>query len=83
MKDQGTNIRVIFAGGGTGGHVYPAVAMYEGLMERLGEDAVTAMFVGTRGGLETRLLADTGAKLQLLPGRGVRGALRTRARDAA
>jgi len=74
MKNQGTNIRVIFAGGGTGGHVYPAVAMYEGLMERLGDDAVTAMFVGTPGGLESRLLAGIGARLQLLPGRGVRGA---------
>jgi UDP-N-acetylglucosamine--N-acetylmuramyl-(pentapeptide) pyrophosphoryl-undecaprenol N-acetylglucosamine transferase len=74
MNPETSSIRVIFAGGGTGGHVFPAVAMYEGLRERLGNDAVSALFVGARGGLDGRLLAGAGVPLKLLPGRGVRGA---------
>ena len=63
-----------FAGGGTGGHIYPAVAMYEGLVEQFGEEGVTAMFVGGTGELEKRLLKGRGESIRLLPGRGLRGA---------
>jgi UDP-N-acetylglucosamine--N-acetylmuramyl-(pentapeptide) pyrophosphoryl-undecaprenol N-acetylglucosamine transferase len=71
-----SEIRVIFAGGGTGGHVYPALAMYESLVESLGPDCVNALFVGVKGGLEKRLLSESrwNVTLQLLPGRGLRGA---------
>ena len=65
-------IRVVFAGGGTGGHVYPAIAMYEGLLARGG--TVEALFVGVKGGMESQLLAKRNVRLVLLPGRGVRGA---------
>ena len=50
------------------------MAMYEALTERLGRGGVAAMFVGARGGLESKLLAGSGVELKLLPGRGVRGA---------
>jgi len=65
-------MRIVFAGGGTGGHVYPAIAMYEGLLARGG--TVEVLFVGVKGGMESQLLAKRNVRLVLLPGRGVRGA---------
>jgi UDP-N-acetylglucosamine--N-acetylmuramyl-(pentapeptide) pyrophosphoryl-undecaprenol N-acetylglucosamine transferase len=67
-------VRVIFAGGGTGGHVYPALAMYEGLRAECGENGVAALFVGAKGGLDKTLLSNRGVDYRLLPGRGLRGA---------
>ncbi len=64
------SLRVIFAGGGTGGHVFPAVAMAQALRRR-GDVEVT--FVGARGGLEERILGGD-ERVVLLPGSGVRGA---------
>lgn len=71
MSETVEKLRVMFAGGGTGGHLYPAIAMYEGLVERVGDVAV--LFVGARGGLEGGLLPAMGLPLVLLPGRGMRG----------
>lgn len=65
-------LRVMFAGGGTGGHLYPAIAMYESLKETCPD--LDVLFVGARSGLESRLLSSLGLPLVLLPGRGVRGA---------
>jgi len=47
-------MRVMIAGGGTGGHVYPAVAIAEEIHKRM-PDAEIA-YVGTRRGLEARVL---------------------------
>lgn len=74
MTSKEPNIRVVFTGGGTGGHVYPAVAIYESLINRLGDDNVVALFAGVKGGLESSLLSERSVELRLLPGRGVRGA---------
>jgi UDP-N-acetylglucosamine--N-acetylmuramyl-(pentapeptide) pyrophosphoryl-undecaprenol N-acetylglucosamine transferase len=72
--ETGKSVRVIFAGGGTGGHVYPALAMYEGLCEERGDDSVAALFIGVKGGLESSLFSSRGVDFRLLPGRGLRGA---------
>ena len=56
-------MRVIVAGGGTGGHVIPALAIAQEL--RSGYDA-EVLFVGTPRGIETRLVPAAGFKLRLI-----------------
>ena len=55
-------MRIILAGGGTGGHVIPALAIAEELRQRGHE----AAFVGTARGLETRLVPKAGFPLHLV-----------------
>jgi UDP-N-acetylglucosamine--N-acetylmuramyl-(pentapeptide) pyrophosphoryl-undecaprenol N-acetylglucosamine transferase len=57
--------RVLFAGGGTGGHLYPALALGEAL-RRL-DPAAEVFFVGARRGVETRVLPEKGVPHALLP----------------
>jgi UDP-N-acetylglucosamine--N-acetylmuramyl-(pentapeptide) pyrophosphoryl-undecaprenol N-acetylglucosamine transferase len=46
--------RVILAGGGTGGHLFPGIAVYEELKRR--EPDLETLFVGTARGLETKVI---------------------------
>ena len=46
-------MRVMISGGGTGGHIYPALALIERLKQRGLLDAV--LYVGTERGLESKL----------------------------
>lgn len=48
----------VVTGGGTSGHVLPAIAVAEALVAR-GHDPSTIHYVGARRGIETRLLPDT------------------------
>ena len=64
-------VRIVVAGGGTGGHVYPGVAVVEALRERTDTEA---LFVGARGGVEQRILERAGLRHALLPGYGLRRA---------
>ena len=69
-RDAGRAWAVI-AGGGTGGHVYPGLALASELVRR-GHDPSTLRFVGSRRGLEARTGATGGFPTTLLPGRGWR-----------
>jgi len=60
---------VVIAGGGTGGHLYPGLALADALAGR----GIAVTFVGTAGGLEARVVPTTRYPLHLLPGRQVRG----------
>ena len=62
-RDQGTALRVLIAGGGTGGHVIPALAIARELRDRHGAEV---RFVGTARGLETRLVPEAGFRLELV-----------------
>jgi UDP-N-acetylglucosamine--N-acetylmuramyl-(pentapeptide) pyrophosphoryl-undecaprenol N-acetylglucosamine transferase len=60
---------VVFSGGGTGGHLYPALALADAL--RALRPDVRCFFVGAERGLEARVLPERGAEHLLLPVRGV------------
>ena len=61
----------VITGGGTGGHVYPALALANELVSR-GHARDTIRFVGARRGLEARVVPEAGYAIDLLPGRGFR-----------
>ncbi|MDO4757915.1 MAG: undecaprenyldiphospho-muramoylpentapeptide beta-N-acetylglucosaminyltransferase [Rikenellaceae bacterium] len=58
--------RVILSGGGTGGHIYPAVAVAEALKRRLGEE-VELLFVGAEGKMEMEKVPALGYRIVGLP----------------
>jgi len=66
-----TRVYALVTGGGTGGHVYPALAVAETLVER-GHDRASIRFVGARRGLEATAVPEAGFALEALPGRGFR-----------
>ena len=56
-------LRILIAGGGTGGHVIPALAIARELRDA---HAAEVRFVGTARGLETRLVPEAGFRLDLV-----------------
>ena len=60
----------LVTGGGTAGHVQPALAVGEALVD-LGHEPSTILYVGSRRGMEGRLVPEAGFEATLLPGRGI------------
>ncbi len=64
-------MRVLIAGGGTGGHVFPGVALAEEVVTRHpGNDVV---FVGTARGLEATVVPQAGFPIELVDVKGLKG----------
>jgi UDP-N-acetylglucosamine--N-acetylmuramyl-(pentapeptide) pyrophosphoryl-undecaprenol N-acetylglucosamine transferase len=64
-------MRVMIAGGGTGGHVFPGIALAEEVVTRHpGNDVV---FVGTARGLEARVVPQAGFPIELVDVKGLKG----------
>ena len=75
-------MRVVMAGGGTGGHLYPGIAVARELLARR-PDAVVS-FAGTARGIEARVIPREGFPLDLIRSTGVKGkSLLDRVRGAA
>jgi UDP-N-acetylglucosamine--N-acetylmuramyl-(pentapeptide) pyrophosphoryl-undecaprenol N-acetylglucosamine transferase len=71
-------MRVIIAGGGTGGHVIPALAIAQQLKKQF---ATEVLFIGTARGIETRLVPQAGFPLDLIKVGGLKNvSLMTRAK---
>jgi UDP-N-acetylglucosamine--N-acetylmuramyl-(pentapeptide) pyrophosphoryl-undecaprenol N-acetylglucosamine transferase len=61
--------RVIVAGGGTGGHLYPGIAVARAMLRR--DPALRVSFVGTERGIEHRVVPQEGFELDLIRSAGL------------
>jgi len=64
-------MRLIIAGGGTGGHLFPGIAVAEEFLSR--ERGNEVLFVGTERGIEARVLPRLGYRLRCIATTGLRG----------
>src|SRR5947209_8193296 len=63
-------MRVLIAAGGTGGHIYPGLAVANEIMRR--DPGSVVRFVGTARGLESRLVPKAGFELSLIESTGLK-----------
>ncbi|MFQ7012823.1 MAG: UDP-N-acetylglucosamine--N-acetylmuramyl-(pentapeptide) pyrophosphoryl-undecaprenol N-acetylglucosamine transferase, partial [Clostridia bacterium] len=61
-------MKVIMTGGGTGGHIYPAIAIADEIKKRFPDAEI--LFVGAKRGLEKTLVPDNGYPIKLIPVQG-------------
>lgn len=64
-------MRLVVAGGGTGGHLFPAIAVGRAVRERFPESRV--LFIGTSRSLDQQALAGSGFELAVLECGGIKG----------
>lgn len=64
-------MNLVIAAGGTGGHLYPAIAVAREFLRR--DPAARILFVGTTRGIEQKVLAHEGFPLQLIDAKPVMG----------
>jgi UDP-N-acetylglucosamine--N-acetylmuramyl-(pentapeptide) pyrophosphoryl-undecaprenol N-acetylglucosamine transferase len=68
---MGEALRVVIAGGGTGGHLYPGVAVARELLSRRPDARIT--FAGTAHGIEARVVPREGFELDVIRSAGLKG----------
>ena len=64
-------MKVLIAGGGTGGHLFPGIALAEEVVTRHHKNEV--VFVGTEKGLEARVVPQAGFPLEFIRAQGLKG----------
>jgi UDP-N-acetylglucosamine--N-acetylmuramyl-(pentapeptide) pyrophosphoryl-undecaprenol N-acetylglucosamine transferase len=67
----GHSVRLLICAGGTGGGVYPALAVHSALMAKVRD--VDTLWVGGEGGMEESLVRRQGIHYQAIPAAGVHG----------
>ncbi len=63
-------MKIIIAAGGTGGHIYPGIAVAKEVLRR--DEKSEVLFVGTARGLETKIVPDNGFQLSLINSVGLK-----------
>src|SRR5688572_27683435 len=63
-------MRLVIAGGGTGGHLFPGVAVAEEALAR--DPSSEVLFVGTARGIEARVVPQLGYRLELIDASGLK-----------
>ncbi|MBU8870486.1 MAG: undecaprenyldiphospho-muramoylpentapeptide beta-N-acetylglucosaminyltransferase [Gemmatimonadales bacterium] len=71
LNNVSSSPRILITGGGTGGHVYPGLAVAESLLGMAPQAEIR--FVGTSKGLEAILVPRAGHRFTAVPASGVRG----------
>ncbi len=66
-------MRVVLSGGGTGGHIYPAIAIANYIKEQ--KPDTEFLFIGNEGGMETRLVPRAGYSIKTMRVQGLRRSL--------
>lgn len=66
-------MKVLLSGGGTGGHVYPAICIGKALEKLAGE--TTLLFVGTEKGMEMEIVPKEGIEIKTITIRGIKRSL--------
>ncbi len=66
-------MRLLISGGGTGGHIYPALALIEALKKQQPDAAV--LYVGTQRGLESKIVPDAGISFKTIRIQGFKRSL--------
>jgi UDP-N-acetylglucosamine--N-acetylmuramyl-(pentapeptide) pyrophosphoryl-undecaprenol N-acetylglucosamine transferase len=61
-KEQGGTVRVIIAGGGTGGHIFPAIAIANALTQQHPDAEI--LFIGAKGKMEMEKIPQAGYKIE-------------------
>src|ERR1017187_1823641 len=70
-KNPPDPIRVVIAGGGTGGHLYPGIAVAREVLAR--EPGAQISFAGTARGIESRVVPREGFALDVIRSGGLKG----------
>lgn len=68
---KGGPLTIVIAGGGTGGHLYPGLAVAHAVLARVPDARVS--FAGTARGLEARVVPQEGFELDLIRSAGLKG----------
>jgi UDP-N-acetylglucosamine--N-acetylmuramyl-(pentapeptide) pyrophosphoryl-undecaprenol N-acetylglucosamine transferase len=66
-----SELRVVIAGGGTGGHLYPGIAVARAILARSADAKIS--FAGTARGIESRVIPREGFPLDVIRSAGLKG----------